>query len=250
MIDYSSHILKFISEELLSFLLSHSWDFPMALAHSLCIVLYFSCVHVSRHPFDSLSSWRMKALSNLSSYFPGYLAEGMSYKNCSKWPKRIRALPFLLPVIRLSKASGSWIIQNRYIHFSRFSWDTTGLGVFALLQVKGLDPGSQAGCQHGWEWTLLQSLSLCLPHSWVSRLGRVPLHFLQDAFLAQQLSAKSLCSFKITPVWNIVNPAWYSCLLLCIWCLPSQESGVFWASSHTPSLGLAHNRGSQQIPVA
>lgn len=104
------HILKFISEELLSFLPSHIWDFPITFAP---LPLYFSYLHVSRHPFDSLHSWRMKALSNLSFYFLGYLAEGMSYKNCSKWPKWIRALPLLLLVIRLSKASGSWITQSR-----------------------------------------------------------------------------------------------------------------------------------------
>lgn len=102
---------------------------------------------------------------------------------------------------------------------------TTGLGVFALLQGKGLQPGSQAGWQHRQEWLLLQHLSLSLPHSWVSRLGHVPLHFFQDAFLARQLSPKPLCNFKIIPVWNIVNLAWCSCLLLCIWHLPSQELG-------------------------
>lgn len=134
------------------------WSLPIVFVLFCILVVYM--FHVT--PFDSLSSWRMKALSNLSSYFPGYLAEGMSHKNCCQWPKWIRALPFLLPVNKLSKASGSWITWSRYIHFSRFSWTTTGLGVFALLQVKGLDPGSQAGWQHEWEWPLLPAVSLSL----------------------------------------------------------------------------------------
>lgn len=138
--------------------LNSQWDFSLAFAHSIhgLFCIWVICVHISHHPFDSLSSWRMEAWSDLSSYFPLCLTEDMPHKSCSNWTPWVRTLAFLLPVIRLSQANGSWVSQSRCIHFSRFSQGTNGLGVIVLPQGKGLNPGSEAGWQCWREWSLLQ----------------------------------------------------------------------------------------------
>lgn len=77
------------------------------------------------------------------------------------------------------------------------------LAQYYCISTQGLNPGSQVGVQP--ERALpLHGVSLSL-FSW---LGPTPsLLFLQDTLLAWQLSLKSLCSFKMVPVWTAADPA-------------------------------------------